>query len=313
MANENFLVILAEGAGEGFIQEIKNAGFAHTYVKPAKMAERDAFAAALAAHEAPFVVYVRDAQNSPFDCVAEVARRTAAHPDGLWLDAPKERPLSLPEKIVGFLSGVDAKLLGAQTVGMSRELAEQAAQAKGKDSAFFMNILLTARENKTEIKTVAVCAGVDETPAGWGILTSTFKLYQVFIKFSIAAAIAYVVDIGTFYIFQVVFASLAEEFKLLVATVLSRVLCSIATYLLNKGAVFHSQARTTGAVVRFLILAVGQLVASWLLVWGLGELFGGGDLVHTALKVVVDLVIFIASFTLQRDWVFKENAAGLLK
>ena len=89
-------------------------------------------------------------------------------------------------------------------------------------------------------------------------------------------------------------------------------MCSIATYLLNKGAVFNSQARSRGTVVRFIILATGQLIVSWLLVWGIGSLLGGGDEVNTLLKVVVDLVIFIASFTIQRDWVFKESK-GLLK
>jgi hypothetical protein len=46
---------------------------------------------------------------------------------------------------------------------------------------------------------------------------------------------------------------------------------------------------------------------SWLLVWGIGALFGGGDLTNMAVKVVVDLVIFIASFPIQRDWVFKKT------
>jgi len=312
MTKEDILVILSGEPGEEFLQEIQKAGFSHIYVKPAEITERDAFTEALGAYQSPFVLYVREAGSGPIACVKEIAQSLENQPDKLWVDTPKDRGLSMPEKIVGFLSGVDAKLLGAQTVGMSREIAEAAVQSKGKDSAFFMNILLAARENKMDIKCADTCAGIDVQPEGWGILASTFKLYQVFIKFSIAAAIAYIVDIGTFYVFQLVFASLHEEFKLLVATILSRVLCSIATYVLNKGAVFHSQAKSTGAIIRFVILAVGQLIASWLLVWGLGALLGGGDLVHTGLKVVVDLVIFIASFTIQRDWVFRESD-GLLK
>ena len=75
---------------------------------------------------------------------------------------------------------------------------------------------------------------------------------------------------------------------------------------------FQSQAKSAGTAVRFVILAAIQLVASWLLVWGIGSLLGGGDEVNTILKVVVDLVIFMASFTIQRDWVFKESK-GLLK
>ena len=175
----------------------------------------------------------------------------------------------------------------------------------------FQNIPLQARSKGIAVETVPAETVQEETP-GWSVLLSTTKLYQVFIKFSIAAFIAYLVDIGTFYLFQKLFSGLDDEFKILTATVLSRILCSVATYLLNRGAVFNSGAKSAGTVVRFIILAVGQLIASWLLVWGIGSLLGGGDAVNTILKIIVDLVIFLASFTIQRDWVFKESK-GLLK
>ena len=160
------------------------------------------------------------------------------------------------------------------------------------------------------IETVEVTeADVIMAPPTPALLKRSFKLYQVFLKFSVAAMIAYVVDIGTFGLFQIVFGSLPDEFKILWSTILSRVLCSLATYILNRGAVFKSQTPQTGrSMVRFVILSVVQLAASWLLVWWIGELLGGSDLVNMILKIVVDLVIFLASFTIMRDWVFQEKA-----
>jgi hypothetical protein len=59
-------------------------------------------------------------------------------------------------------------------------------------------------------------------------------------------------------------------------------------------------------------VSVGQLLLSWLLVWSIGSLFGGSDLVNTGVKVIADLLIFIASFPIQRDWVFKKTE-GILR
>ena len=219
---------------------------------------------------------------------------------------------ALPQTVYGFLSGIETKDITTSLYGVPREVLEAlAALKKPKDASLFQNIPLQARSKGIAVETVPAETVQEETP-GWSVLLSTTKLYQVFIKFSIAAFIAYLVDIGTFYLFQKLFSGLDDEFKILTATVLSRILCSVATYLLNRGAVFNSGAKSAGTVVRFIILAVGQLIASWLLVWGIGSLLGGGDAVNKILKIIVDLVIFLASFTIQRDWVFKESK-GLLK
>ncbi len=243
--------------------------------------------------------------------ILDVAEKTASSPDIIFAGERK-----LPDKkstacnLYVFLAGVETKDVTTSLIGMGRETLATMLAMKSSEKHFLPNILLEARAKNIKVKTVQALAELKETP-GFEILTSA-KLYLIFIKFSISALISYLVDIGTFYLFQKLFSFLDDEFKILTATVLSRILCSIATYVLNKVAVFQSQAKSGGTAVRFVILAVAQLIASWLLVWGLGSLFGGGDEINTILKVVVDLVIFMASFTIQRDWVFKESK-GLLK
>lgn len=242
-------------------------------------------------------------------CVADALKNDPSKVYAAQRSLPEKK--SVAQTLYGFLSGLELPDITTTLYGMSRESLTLISGGKSTDKAFFQNIPLSARSNNITVECVKTSGSLKEAP-GFGILTNTMKLYMVFIKFSIAAMIAYLVDIGTFYLFQKMFSGLDDEFKVLTATVLSRILCSIATYLLNKGAVFNSHAKSTGTAVRFIILAVAQLIASWLLVWGLGSLFGGGDEINTILKVVVDLVIFLASFTIQRDWVFKESK-GVLK
>ena len=273
---------------------------------------RGAFESALSEEGCAGVVTVSDADGFTAGDVAAVADALIADSTRLYVgtrETPEKK--SLPATLFGFLSGIDAADIETSLLGMSTETARLLLGMKGGDRAFLMNILLEARSRSIDISEVRTSAPRPAQP-GWSLLTQSFKLYFVFIKFSISAMIAYLVDIGTFYVFEQVFASLRDEYKILVCTVLSRILCSIATYFLNKGAVFKSQAKQTGAVVRFVILAAAQLIASWLLVWSIGSLLGGGDVTNMLLKIVVDLVIFIASFTIQRDWVFKKTD-GLLK
>lgn len=243
--------------------------------------------------------------------ILKVAGDASAHPSDIIVGERKTpEKKSLAHTIYCFLAGVETKDITSSLIGMSRENLETLLAMKGNDKLFLQNVILEARAKGIAVKDVETGVALKTEP-GFNIL-KTAKLYLVFIKFSISAFISYLVDIGTFYVFQKVFSFLDDEFKILTATVLSRILCSIATYILNRSAVFQSQAKSAGTAVRFVILAAIQLVASWLLVWGIGSLLGGGDEVNTILKVVVDLVIFMASFTIQRDWVFKESK-GLLK
>ena len=84
-------------------------------------------------------------------------------------------------------------------------------------------------------------------------------------------------DIGTFYVFQRYFLSWMTNSKILTATVLSRILCSIATYILNRSAVFQSQAKSAGTAVRFVIRGdpacrfVAARMGYWLVAWRRGR------------------------------------------
>lgn len=218
-------------------------------------------------------------------------------------DEPQKQ--NMPERLYSFLSGISPAAAQTSLFAMSAKTAKILTKMKSSEDTFLSNIPLEARIYGIELHEVKT--DVDAPEPDFHLLTRSFKLYYVFIKFSIAAMIAYVVDIGTFWIFEVMFGFLDDEYKILVATVLSRILCSITTYILNRSAVFRSESRQQSSIPRFVILSVAQLLASWLLVWGLGVLFNANDVGNMLLKVVVDLVIFIASFTIMRDWVFKKT------
>lgn len=303
-------VLLLGTSSPAFREALKKAGCGTVAEQASGQSVRDALAAAVQTG-AEGIVTVSEDQGWSAEDVTALGQRLAEQPGLFYVGEPEtgpEKP-SWVEEAYSFLAGVKAASAETTLFAMSRETALLMTRMKSAEENFLMNMPLEARSNGIEAVEVAE-PDVKIEPATPALLKRSFKLYQVFLKFSLAAMIAYVVDIGTFGLFQIVFGGLADEFKILWSTILSRVLCSLATYILNRGAVFKSQTPKTGrSMVRFVILSVIQLAASWLLVWGIGELLGGSDLVNMILKVVVDLVIFLASFTIMRDWVFQDGAA----
>ncbi|HBU11238.1 MAG TPA: hypothetical protein DEB31_00415 [Clostridiales bacterium] len=311
MEYSEILVICTEqNGGAGLAGALSAAGFPHVEILSPDDSLRGAFLRA-GASGCRYVVTVNENDGFSPDDVQKVADALMADDGALYVGARGSagQKNNLPVTLFGFLAGISAADIGSSLLGMSAALCTLMADMKSTEKAFLMNVLLQARNHSIPVVEVQTGVTLLKQP-GMGLLTRSFKLYVVFIKFSIAAMIAYIVDIGTFYLFEQAFHASPSEQKILYATVLSRILCSIATYLLNKGAVFKSEARGAGVVVRFIIMSAVQLLASWLLVWGIGTLFGGSDLTNTLLKVVIDLVIFLVSFPVQRDWVFKKTSRG---
>lgn len=298
------LILVAEKSGN-FIEKLNAQGFEEIISQDKDETVRAALKNACGKNCGKIIIVNPDIGYGVED-VCALANELLKSDEALYVGVSKT-----PEKknaassLFSFLAGIEAQDAQSLLFGMSKENARIFIDMKSAENTFLFNIPLEARAKSIPVKEV-ITSEPDLAPAGFSILTRSFKLYLVFIKFSISAAIAYVIDITTFLLFENAFGFFSQEYKILTATILSRVLCSIATYFLNKGAVFQSHLKGVGVVVRFFILSAAQLIASWLLVWWLGSMLGGSDVVNMLVKIVVDLVIFIVSFSIQRDWVFKE-------
>ena len=298
------LTLYSEKA-DSFKNELKKAGFSEIIVQKKDETVRCALEQAASKANGGIVIVSSDYGYSAADICAVADELIKSNKD-LYVgvgEAPEKKDAA--SSLFTFLAGIEAQDSQSLLFGMSSENALLFTKMKSAEDTFLFNIPLEARARSISIKEIKTDTPELAAP-GFSILTRSFKLYYVFIKFSISAAIAYVIDITTFLLFENVFGFLTDEYKILVSTILSRVLCSIATYFLNKGAVFQSKLKGAGVVVRFFILSAAQLVASWLLVWWIGSALGGSNLVNMLIKVVVDGLIFIVSFSIQRDWVFKE-------
>jgi putative flippase GtrA len=84
---------------------------------------------------------------------------------------------------------------------------------------------------------------------------------------------------------------------------MARIFSGILNFTLNRQFVFFSKGNHSIEATKYIILFLIQLFLSWLLVWSLSYLTS----MVVMLKIIVDLTLFIASYYIQKRYIFKET------
>ena len=71
---------------------------------------------------------------------------------------------------------------------------------------------------------------------------------------------------------------------------------------MNKNFVFNGEKRIHRTIVKYYSLAIFQMLLSAVMVTVIWNIFSGSE---TAIKIVVDTILFLVSYQVQRRWVFK--------
>ncbi len=144
-------------------------------------------------------------------------------------------------------------------------------------------------------------------------LTDSVKIYVQILKYTQSSLLCSLIDIAIFTLVNMLGKKLLgenETFWLLTATITARVISSLTNYILNRKTVFKSGKSTSRTFVRYYILAVCQMTVSYLLVHGLVLLFKHPQgLWQSLIKIIVDTILFFASYGIQRDWVYSDKGS----
>ena len=127
------------------------------------------------------------------------------------------------------------------------------------------------------------------------------KKYETFIKYLFVAGLSFVIDITIFTIFNYI---LKFDKKIIIATIIARVISSFINYLLNNGVVFKSDEKKLKTIIKYYILVVIQMFISALLVDNLYKLI---NINATFIKIPVELFLFICNYLIQKIFIFKRG------
>ena len=134
------------------------------------------------------------------------------------------------------------------------------------------------------------------------------KKYWQLIKYSLASLSSFALDSGLFYLFKrFVFGGLGAWADI-ACTVAARAISSFYNFNVNNRLVFGHKGEYGKALGRYYLLAIPLMLASAGLVTLLDRSLGvTAPGLSTAVKICVDTVLFLASYLIQKTWVFRKK------
>lgn len=256
------------------------------------------------------------------DDIDTCARLTYENPDSLILGYRTFDDKSIPFRsrfgnkctklILKLLSGLHVSDTQTGLRGMSLSMIrEHFLQTKGERYEYEMNMLLEARDYRIPIREFPIdTIYLEENKSShFNPFRDSIRIYKVFIKFMLSSFSSFLIDILMYWLLGYVLRPFIPDDQLvcgislliLMRTVLARIVSSIYNFFMNKTQVFKHRSTTGVAAVRYYLLAVIQLTLSALLV-NYAFLFIPYSTIR---KVIIDTLLFMLSFVIQREWVFK--------
>lgn len=252
-----------------------------------------------------------DGQHSPED-ILRIAAGMAAAPDMLILGVRNFEEENVPFKsragnmitrrLFGFLSGL--RLTDTQTGlrGIPRSAMGWMMQLHGERYEYEMNMLIECRRHALDIVEVPIeTIYINKNAAShFHPLRDAVRIYALLARFASASVASSLLDIGLFALMTKAILPANFNESIAVSTVVARVGSSLFNYTVNKRAVFGGE-QSRGTLWRYYALAIVLMVASLALVRTLTPLLGWDAV---TVKIPVDVILFLASFKIQQNWVF---------
>ena len=195
-------------------------------------------------------------------------------------------------------------------------------EIKGERFEYETRVLLEMKRQGVEFLEVVIDTVYidDNSETHFHPFKDSFKIYMVifrylfgqmfsFIKYMISSILSFLIDNGLFRFMEFVMGSDSDKgAKIVVATVVARVVSSIFNFVVNRKAVFKSDAPVVKTALKYYALCICQMGASAGLVYLFSSLFNAGDWLTSLIKIIVDMLLFILSYQIQKRWVFANDS-----
>ena len=127
-----------------------------------------------------------------------------------------------------------------------------------------------------------------------------WKILKSFIKYSIVSILSFIIDIIAF---KIIVSNIKGGDSIIIATILARIISSLVNYALNKKVVFKNDQKVSNTIIKYYTLCITQMLASAFFVT---LIYYVTMISETVIKIVVDAIIFMINFKVQRRWIFTD-------
>ena len=208
---------------------------------------------------------------------------------------------AITRQVFAVASGV--KLRDTQTGlrAFDRKAMEFFVTIPGERYEYEINMLLySAREGipmrEETIRTIYID---DNSASSFNPLKDSIKIYMCIFKFAASSILAFLID-------WLVFGLMLKITGLIKPSqIVARVVSATVNFVVNKKVVYQSKGNWLRELIRYALLALGNLVVSLLILEPLSNAMGGH--VHLA-YILVQVIMYILNFFIQGRFVYKRGS-----
>jgi glycosyltransferase involved in cell wall biosynthesis len=173
---------------------------------------------------------------------------------------------------------------------------------EGEGYEYEMNMLISAKKGRTRIleETISTIYLENNRSSHFNPFLDSMKIYFLLLRFSFSSLLAASID---FVIFSIVYL-LRQD--ILAAFVLARLVAGGVNFFVNKSLVFHDREAVVLPLVKYFMLFLALGLVSFLSIRSLANI--GVNVL--AAKILVESFLFLASYTIQRDFIFVAPTLG---
>ena len=185
---------------------------------------------------------------------------------------------------------------------MGKDVAIHFLKVKGDRYEYETNTLIECKSSDIKIVEVPISTIYinDNKASHFNPIKDSISIYKLFLKYIFGSLSSFALDLILFAIFSKILSfSINYAF---IATIFARVLSSLYNFLVNSKLVFKKMNKYS--FIKYVILVLFQMLVSALAVNYLNHIL---DINVLIIKIVIDSIIFIINFIIQREWIFKNS------
>ena len=115
---------------------------------------------------------------------------------------------------------------------------------------------------------------------------------------------SFIIDIVFFTLFYNILFGVFDKEAILISTIIARIISSLYNCFINSKIVFEQEKLRKNQFIKYYILVIIQMLVSAFSVYIIDNIINFNA---TVVKIIIDSIIFVVNFYVQREWVFKER------
>ena len=258
-----------------------------------------------------------DGQHTPDD-IAAVASKMAERDivilgsrDFSSPNVPKKSKFGNRITSVVFRLFFGMKITDTQTGlrAIPQEFVETLAESHGDRYEFETNVLLMLKKRRIPYEELGIeTVYLDENRSShFRAVRDSIRIYSTILKYIASSLTSSMIDNLLFLLLLVIFDVRDSVLGTFLSCIAARSTAAIINYFINMNAVFGKE-KSRHAIFRYLAIAIPLMFISAFFVVGIGDSL---DVINpylkTLIKMIVDTILFFASFRLQHQWVFNAS------